>query len=600
MTTSHMPEPRQRYYKNNGAVAAGCLLYTYAAGTATPKATYTDYAGTIPHDNPIVLDSKGEALIYWNGAYKVDLMTAELAQVTGYPVDNFVSVNSLISASDATLRADLAANTGGGLSGFEFALLPAAINKIDWAIRTISENGVSILRYIDPSEWAGLMAGTSTFNCTTAFLAIIAALPGGGVIDVPSGKFKITQKLILHSGLTIQGISNVDPYYGTKTGSEKATYIWQATAGEPVFKIGEGVCDVNFKNFSAGPVQTPSAVTTATAGQYGIEFEGTYPASSYRFGFEHVTFYNFERAISVNGLAGAQGWQCDGVSVKCVNFFNNTIGVYFNTINADWWHFDTCGWLVPNSGDGVYVKQVGFLNFANCVAGPTGAGTSADFMHIEERYDQIKFTGCQVESMANWLHVDTTTGFENVFYPIILDDCIVEAPITLARKCRFVSINSRYTEDVTASGDDVLIESTNDVFLGADYITSGLRPIVRGRMRPWTPVPVPTSGAITTYTSLGQYHREGDKVTVSFQINITDVGTATSLSSISGLPCDSDSYGLLSIGAGRESGTTGLAWQFYIGPGQVSVINGKAYNNDPAIVTGTILHGTLTYFAIPV
>ena len=81
-TTSLMPEPRQRYYNNNGTVAAGCLLYTYAAGTSTPKAAYTDSAGTTPHANPIVLDAKGEALIYWSGSYKIDLKTAAGVQIT--------------------------------------------------------------------------------------------------------------------------------------------------------------------------------------------------------------------------------------------------------------------------------------------------------------------------------------------------------------------------------------------------------------------------------------------------------------------------------------------------------------------------------------
>lgn len=120
-TTSLMPEPRQRYYNNNGTVAAGCLLYTYASGTSTPKAAYTDSAGTVPHANPIVLDAKGEALIYFDGSYKVDLKTAAGVQITGYPVDNFESVDSKIatavSESDTLLRADIAAPSGAGLVG---------------------------------------------------------------------------------------------------------------------------------------------------------------------------------------------------------------------------------------------------------------------------------------------------------------------------------------------------------------------------------------------------------------------------------------------------------------------------------------------------
>jgi len=112
-TTSLMPEPRQRYFNNNGSVAAGCLLYTYAAGTSTPKATYTDSAGTTPHANPVVLDSKGEAVIYWSGNYKIDLKTAAGVQITGYPVDNY----AYSATATDTLRADLAASSGAGLMG---------------------------------------------------------------------------------------------------------------------------------------------------------------------------------------------------------------------------------------------------------------------------------------------------------------------------------------------------------------------------------------------------------------------------------------------------------------------------------------------------
>ena len=51
----------------------GGLLYTYQPGTTTPKPTYQDPAGTVENTNPIVLDSRGEALIYWKGAYDITL-----------------------------------------------------------------------------------------------------------------------------------------------------------------------------------------------------------------------------------------------------------------------------------------------------------------------------------------------------------------------------------------------------------------------------------------------------------------------------------------------------------------------------------------------
>ena len=48
-----------QFFNNDGTVLSGGKIYTYAAGTTTPKATYTTSAGTIAHSNPIILDSAG-------------------------------------------------------------------------------------------------------------------------------------------------------------------------------------------------------------------------------------------------------------------------------------------------------------------------------------------------------------------------------------------------------------------------------------------------------------------------------------------------------------------------------------------------------------
>jgi len=49
----------QQFFTNSGAPLSGGLLYTYAAGTTTPQATYTTAAGTTANSNPIVLNSAG-------------------------------------------------------------------------------------------------------------------------------------------------------------------------------------------------------------------------------------------------------------------------------------------------------------------------------------------------------------------------------------------------------------------------------------------------------------------------------------------------------------------------------------------------------------
>jgi hypothetical protein len=48
-----------QFFDNNGNPLSGGKLYTYAAGTTTPLATYTTSAGDVARTNPIVLDSAG-------------------------------------------------------------------------------------------------------------------------------------------------------------------------------------------------------------------------------------------------------------------------------------------------------------------------------------------------------------------------------------------------------------------------------------------------------------------------------------------------------------------------------------------------------------
>jgi len=48
-----------QFFTNTGAVLTGGKLYTYAAGTTTPLASYTTNSGNVARTNPIVLDAAG-------------------------------------------------------------------------------------------------------------------------------------------------------------------------------------------------------------------------------------------------------------------------------------------------------------------------------------------------------------------------------------------------------------------------------------------------------------------------------------------------------------------------------------------------------------
>lgn len=65
MTTEYLaPAPVFRANDNNGNLLSGGQLFTYAAGTTTPLATYTDSTGTTPNANPVILNTRGEASVW--------------------------------------------------------------------------------------------------------------------------------------------------------------------------------------------------------------------------------------------------------------------------------------------------------------------------------------------------------------------------------------------------------------------------------------------------------------------------------------------------------------------------------------------------------
>jgi hypothetical protein len=82
-----------QFFDNNGAPLAGGLIYTYAAGTTTPQATYTTSAGTVPHPNPIVLNSAGRVpggeIWLLPASYKFILQTSAAVLIATY--DNVTS-----------------------------------------------------------------------------------------------------------------------------------------------------------------------------------------------------------------------------------------------------------------------------------------------------------------------------------------------------------------------------------------------------------------------------------------------------------------------------------------------------------------------------
>jgi microcystin-dependent protein len=56
--------PKVQCFDNNGEIAVGYEIHTYAAGTTTPAPSYSNRGLTTANTNPIILNSRGEADVY--------------------------------------------------------------------------------------------------------------------------------------------------------------------------------------------------------------------------------------------------------------------------------------------------------------------------------------------------------------------------------------------------------------------------------------------------------------------------------------------------------------------------------------------------------
>ena len=81
------PVPFLQFIDANGNPLSGGKLYTYAAGTTTPLATYTTSAGTITNANPVILDSAGRASV-WLAAGVYKFVLKDSTDVLVYTTDN--------------------------------------------------------------------------------------------------------------------------------------------------------------------------------------------------------------------------------------------------------------------------------------------------------------------------------------------------------------------------------------------------------------------------------------------------------------------------------------------------------------------------------
>ena len=170
------PTPKLQFFAANGTPLVGGKLYSYAAGTTTPLATYTDAGGGTANPNPVILDSRGEASVWLStDLYKLRLTTA--TDVDVWTVDNVggnVTLNQLAASGGAALIGFLQAGANAQPRTVQSKLRDTIHVKDFGAVGNGSTDDTSAIQTaMDAASAAGLpleFAGaTYAVSATTAF-----------------------------------------------------------------------------------------------------------------------------------------------------------------------------------------------------------------------------------------------------------------------------------------------------------------------------------------------------------------------------------------------------------------------------------------------
>lgn len=278
-----------------GDPLVGGLLYTYASGTTTPKATYTSATLGTTNTNPIVLDARGEAAVWLgSGAYTMVLKTA--AGVTVYTEDGIKdpSLASQISVDDGQ-SGSLFTTLQGFISYLASSAGSAFIGFIQSGAGAVSRLVQSKLREIPtPADFGAV--GDDTANDTAALQSLLDAhlrVDLGGV----GKKYLITDSLTLRTGHHITGngaeirqaTSNKEIFNGVSrsditihgviargvgsdfsdSDSSRAVFLYLGTSGSRISVTGS-----KFFNFSYTPVRC-AAVSNVNFSNNYVEGPGS-------------------------------------------------------------------------------------------------------------------------------------------------------------------------------------------------------------------------------------------------------------------------------------------------------------------------------------
>ncbi len=120
-----------QFFTAAGVPLVGGKLFTYASGTSTPLATYTDSTANFTNANPVILDSRGEANV-WFGPSQYSLTLKDSSDNliwTANGINNAQSAQNPVIVATATQTVFTVPEYG--LGGFLMVIVDGLVKEFN-------------------------------------------------------------------------------------------------------------------------------------------------------------------------------------------------------------------------------------------------------------------------------------------------------------------------------------------------------------------------------------------------------------------------------------------------------------------------------------
>src|SRR5882672_11315429 len=227
-------------------------IFTYAAGTSTPQATFTDSTGATPNANPIILDANGRVPneIWFTQGQVYKLVEQDQFSTTIGTWDN---VPATASATD--------------ISGLQAQITAFAISFTTGALTVTGATTLNALS-------VGAITGTGSVNIGTNTLTC-GAIASTGASTL--GSLTLAGALAM-GGFSITGAANI-----TASGTITAANFVTTAVNAASFLAGANTSSGSIVNFNtsgtssgSGITNAAGTITLANAGTYDVFFSGVF------------------------------------------------------------------------------------------------------------------------------------------------------------------------------------------------------------------------------------------------------------------------------------------------------------------------------------